>query len=76
MKRFNTPVNKAIVTGIVLILNVFLAAFGDNVLDMNEKQQIGTTVMTVILGVYAVWRVPNKKTSRLDMPTDQAEVNE
>lgn len=59
MNKLNSPVAKSIVAGIALVLNVFVAAQADNVLDMSEKEHILTTTLSVILGVYAVWRVPN-----------------
>lgn len=52
---------KAIVAGIAIIVNVLNAAFSDNVFDMTEKQQIVSTVITVAIGIYYVWRVPNAK---------------
>lgn len=59
-----TPFNKAIVSGIALIADTLVVGLGDNVLNMTEKQHNVTTVITVVLGIYSVWKVPNAK------PTD------
>lgn len=56
-----TRFNKAIVSGVAMLLDAFVASMGDNVLDMNEKQHLITTLFTVGLGVWAVWRTPNAK---------------
>lgn len=58
-----TRFNKAIVAGLALILDTLNAAMGDSVFDMNEKQHLVTTIISIGLGVWAVWRVPNAKTN-------------
>lgn len=63
-----TRFNKAIVTGIALILNTVVVAMGDDVVDMTERQHVITTVVTVVLSIAAVWRVPN--TEEADKGTD------
>lgn len=65
-----TKFNKAIVSGIALILNTVVASMSDDTIDMTDKQHIITTVLTVALGVFVVWRTPNAKdTPPADVPT-------
>lgn len=59
-----TEFNKAIISGLATLLNVFVAVAADDVVDMTEKQHVVTTLVTVALGIYAVWRVPNAKTKK------------
>lgn len=59
IRTLNTPVNKAIVAGLGMIFSVLTATYADNMMDMNEEQHLVTTVVSVIVSVYTVWRVPN-----------------
>lgn len=56
---FKSPIAKAVMAGLALLLSTFNAAYGDNVFSMDEKQQFITTLFTVALGIWGVWRVPN-----------------
>jgi hypothetical protein len=53
--------NKAIISGVSTVVNVLVAVAADDVVDMNEGTHIVTTVVTVALGIYAVWKVRNSK---------------
>lgn len=56
-----TRFNKAVVSGVATLVNLLVATMADNAVDMTEKQHFITTIITVAVGVYAVWRVPNAK---------------
>lgn len=51
---------KAVVAAIALIVNALSAAFADDVFSGSEVAGLASTVVTSALGVWAVWRVPNK----------------
>lgn len=68
-----TRFNKAIVTGIALILNTVVVSMGDNVVDMTERQHVITTVVTVVLSIAAVWRIPNAKEADESTDADDTE---
>lgn len=62
-----TRFNKAILSGVSTLANVLVAVAADDVVDMSEKQHVITTLVTVVFGVYVVWRVPNTEGSTNDV---------
>lgn len=54
-----TKVNKAIVSGLAMLLDAAVVAMADDIIDMSEKQHFITSLITIAVGVYAVWRTPN-----------------
>lgn len=50
---------KAVVAAVSSVASALTAALADNVLGTDEWGSIASTVVVAVLGVYAVWRVPN-----------------
>ncbi|WP_433114305.1 hypothetical protein [Micromonospora sp. CA-246542] len=55
-----SPVAKAYVTAVSSVVTALSAAFADDVLGDNEVAGLVSTVALAALGVYAVYKVPNK----------------
>lgn len=68
-----TAFNKAIVGALALLLTLVADAVADDVIDATEGQSLFINLVSIVVGVWGVWRVPNTKTpvtppSRHDWP--------
>lgn len=50
---------KAVVAAVSAVALVAGNALADNVLEMRETGQLVVAVVTAVVGVWAVWRIPN-----------------
>lgn len=51
---------KAVVGGVALVVTALTGALADNLVNASEAQTLAAVLVEAVLGVYAVWRVPNK----------------
>lgn len=51
---------KAWVAAVSSVATALTAAFADNVFDGNDVASVASTVVVAALGVWAVYRVPNR----------------
>jgi len=52
---------KAVTAAIFAVVTVLTAAFADDVFGASEVGTVVATLVEQAIGVWAVWRVPNKK---------------
>lgn len=57
-----TTRHKAVAAAVGAVLTVVTAALTDSVVDVPEWGEIVSTAVVAALGVYAVWRTPNRPT--------------